>query len=165
METTNRLAMPLLQSGQAAKEVAHNEALLIADLLVGGAVEEPPRNAPPSSPAVGQAWIIGASPSGMWAGKGGQVAGYTSAGWRYVAPPDGLSLLVRSTGTFAVRREGAWDVGEVRAASIKVGGAQVVGAQFSAIAAPAGGATVDTEARTALASVLAALRSHGLVAT
>jgi hypothetical protein len=165
METTNRLAMPLLQSGQAAKEVAHNQALLIADLLVGGAVEETPRNAPPSSPAVGQAWIIGGSPSGIWAGKTGQVAGYTSAGWQYILPPEGLTLLVRSTGTFAIRRSGSWDIGEVRAASIKVGGTQVVGAQTAAIAAPAGGATVDAEARTALTAVLAALRSHGLIAT
>lgn len=165
METTNRLAMPLLQSGQAAKEVAHNEALLIADLLLGGAVEEPPRNAPPASPATGQAWIIGASPSGIWAGKPGQVAGYSSGGWRYVAPPDGLNLLVRSTGTFAVRRGGAWDFGEVRAAAVKIGGTQVVGAQAAAIAAPTGGTTVDAEVRTAVASILAALRNHGLVAS
>ena len=164
METTARLGMPMLASGQAAKEITHNEALSIADLLIGGTVEEPPRNAPPASPVAGQAWIVGASPSGIWAGKAGQVAGYTRGGWRYVAPPDGLSLLVRTTGTFAVRRGGAWDIGEVRAALVKVGGTQVVGAQAAAIAAPAGGATVDAEARAALAAILAALRNHGLIA-
>ena len=165
METTNRLAMPMLQSGQASKEVTHNESLLALDILVGAAAEEAPRNVPPTSPVAGQTWIIGASPSGIWAGKAGQVAGYTSAGWRYVTPPDGLSMLVRSTGTFAVRRGGAWDIGQVRADAVKVGGIQVVGAQAAAIATPAGGTTVDVEARAALASILAALRNHGLLAT
>lgn len=165
METTARLAMPLLQSGQAAKEITHNESLFTLDLLVGGAVEEPPRNAPPASPVAGQCWIVGNGPSGIWAGKAGQVACYTSAGWRHVVPPDGLSLLVRSTGTFAVRRGGLWDVAEVRAATVKVNGTQVVGAQAAGIAAPAGGATVDAEARAALAAILSALRAHGLIAT
>ena len=164
METTARLGLPLLASGQAAKELTHNESLVALDLLVGGAVEEPPRNAPPASPAVGQCWIVGTSPSGAWDGEAGAVAGYTAGGWRFVTATDGLSLLVRSTGAFAVRRSGAWDIGEVRAATVKVGGTQVVGAQASPIAAPAGGATVDAEVRAAVAAILAALRGHGLIA-
>ena len=150
METTHRLALPLIQSGQAAKEIAHNESLLALDLLVGGAVEEPPRNAPPASPVAGQAWIIGPSPTGIWAGKAGQVAGYTAGGWRLIAAVDGMTLLVRSTGTFAIHSGGAWKVGAQAAA---------------AIPNPSGGATVDAEARTAIAAILAALRSHGLITT
>ena len=165
MDVTDRLGFPLLASGQAQKEVSHNEALLIADLLVGGAVEEPPRNAPPTSPAAGQAWIVGTSPSGAWAERAGQVAGYTAGGWRFVIPTDGLTLLDKSTGTFAVRRGSAWDLGDVRAAKLTVGGQQVVGARAAAIPAPTGGATVDAEARSALAAILAALRGHGLIAT
>jgi hypothetical protein len=165
MDVTERLKMPLLASGQAAKEIAHNEALLIADTLLCGAVEEPPRNAPPGSPATGQAYIVGASPSGAWAGKAGHVAGYTAGGWRLIPPADGMALLVKSTGTSAIYRGGAWDVGEVRAAAIKVGGQQVVGGQGAAIAAPTGGSTVDAEARTAISAILGALRAHGLIAT
>jgi len=165
MEITTRFGLPMLASGQAAKEITHNEALLIADLLIGGAVEEPPRNSPPASPVAGQSWIVGNSPSGIWAGKAGQLACYTSAGWRHILPPDGLSLLVHSTGTFAVRRGGAWDVAEVRADKVKVAGTQVVGAQAPAIGAPTGGSTVDAEARAAVGAILAALRSHGLIAT
>jgi len=165
MDVTDRLGFPLLASGQAQKEILHNEALLIVDMLVGGVVEEPPRNAPPTSPAAGQAWIVGMSPSGAWAGKAGQMAGYTAGGWRFVIPTDGLTLLVKSTGTFAIRRGSDWDLGEVRAAKIVVGGQQVVGAQAAAIPAPTGGATVDAEARSAIAAILAALRGHGLITT
>lgn len=165
MDVTQRLGLPLIASGQAQKEVMHNEALLLADLLIGGAVEEPPRNAPPATPAAGQAWIVGASPSGDWVGKAGFIAGYTAGGWRFVAATDGLSLLVKSTGTFATRRGGIWDQGNVLAASLQIGGQQVVGAQAAAIASPSGGATVDVEGRTAIGAILATLRTHGLIAT
>ena len=45
------------------------------------------------------------------------------------------------------------------------GGTQVVGAQGAAVADAAGGATIDAEARTALNTLLARLRTHGLIAT
>jgi hypothetical protein len=149
MDNTARLGMPLLASGQAAKEITHNESLLIADILLCGAVEEPPRNAPPAAPSVGQAWIAGSSPSGAWAGKAGHVAGYTAGGWRLIAPADGMRLLVKSSGRFATFAGGAWTVESPAAA----------------IANPSGGTTVDAEARTAIAAMLAALRSSGVIAT
>ena len=165
MELTTRLGLPLLQSGQAAKEIIVNESLVALDLLVGGSVEEPPRNAPPSSPTAGQAYIVGTSPSGAWAGKANHLAGYVAGGWRLIAPAEGMSLLVKSTGTIATYRGTAWDVGEVRCASVIIGGQQVVGGQAGAIAAPSGGGNADAEARTAIGSILSALRAHGLIAT
>lgn len=53
----------------------------------------------------------------------------------------------------------------VGTAGIICSGNKVVGAQESAIADASGGATVDTEARAALNSLLAACRSHGLIGT
>ena len=70
-----------------------------------------------------------------------------------------------SEGIDALYQGGAWSYGEVGAATVKVGGLQVVGPRASAIAAPTGGATVDSECREALSAVLAALRSHGLIAS
>lgn len=164
MELTTRLGLPLLQSGQAAKEIIVNESLVALDLLVGGSVEEPPRNAPPSSPVVGQAYIVGTSPTGAWAGKANHVAAYGAGGWRHIPPAEGMSLLVKTTGTFATFRGTAWNVGEVRCASVVIGGQQVVGGQATAIVAPSGGGTVDAEARAAIGSILSALRAHGLIA-
>lgn len=46
----------------------------------------------------------------------------------------------------------------------RVDGTKVVGAQGGAITDPTGGATIDAEARTAIGSILSALRAHGLIA-
>lgn len=91
-ETTARLGLPLLATGQARKEETHNEALALVDLLLGGGVEAMGVDAPPADPTVGQAWIVGAAPTGAWAGRAGAVAGWTGGGWRFVPPFEGLSL-------------------------------------------------------------------------
>jgi hypothetical protein len=46
----------------------------------------------------------------------------------------------------------------------RVAGTQVVGAQQAAISAPSGGTTIDSEARTAIDSILTLLSTHGLMA-
>lgn len=48
---------------------------------------------------------------------------------------------------------------------LSVLGTKVVGAQGAAVANATGGTTVDTEARTAINTLLARLRAHGLIAT
>ena len=46
----------------------------------------------------------------------------------------------------------------------EVDGLQVVGSRGAAIPTPTGGGTVDAEARTAIGSILSAMRTHGLIA-
>jgi hypothetical protein len=75
----------------------------------------------------------------------------------------GLAAVVRSSGSTAVYRNGAWEVGKLRGSEVAVDGVKVVGAQQAAIPAPAGGTTADVEARAAIGAILAALRSHGLI--
>jgi hypothetical protein len=55
-------------------------------------------------------------------------------------------------------------MGEVRGESVILAGEQVLGARLGPIADPAGGATVDAEARAVLGQILAAMRQHGLIA-
>jgi hypothetical protein len=64
-----------------------------------------------------------------------------------------------------VVRAGAWELGNLRGTSLVLGGLQVVGARAGAITDPSGGTTVDSQARTALSAILAALRQHGLITT
>ena len=134
-------------------------------MIVAAAVEGPPQAAPPASPAIGACYIVGASPSGAWAGKAQQLAAWTSGGWRFVAPRDGLDAYVKSSGATAAFRGTAWVMGDVSGAQLSINGVKVVGARGGAIAGPAGGATLDAEARAAIGSILAALRTHGLIAT
>jgi hypothetical protein len=165
MESTDRLSLPLLMPGQAQKEVWHNEALEILDVLVGGAVEDGPSNDPPASPVAGNAYLIGNSPTGDWSGFANAVAAYGNSGWRFLAPVDGMQLFVKSPGTVALYRSGAWETGILRGTSLVIDGLQVVGARGGAVADPSGGAVVDAEARLAIGQMLAVLRQHGLISS
>ena len=139
--------------------------MTIFDLGICAAVDGFLDNSPPASPAVGACYILGASPTGAWAGHAQALAGYTSGSWRFIAPVDGLTALVKSSGQFAVYSGGSWELGQLRGASLSVGGNQVVGPRLAAVAEATGGTTVDTEARAAIAAILARLRQHGLIAS
>ncbi|OYY62911.1 DUF2793 domain-containing protein [Sphingomonas sp. 28-62-11] len=161
---TARFALPMLQPGQAQKELYHNEALVLLDLAVQPVVVEIGLNVPPTAPSPGQSWIVGASPTGAWSGTATHLAGWTGGGWRFVAPSDGMTVWSLADALQARFAAGVWVVGESRAARLMVGNQQVIGPQREAIAAPIGGPTADTEARAAITSILAALRAHGLIA-
>ena len=163
MGATPRLALPFLSAGQAQKEFYHNEALQTLDMLVGGAVEEGPRADPPATPALGAGYIVGASPTGAWAGKSGYLAAFTSGGWRFVTPTDGISAYVKAVGAWATYRLGNWEIGTLRGSQLIVNGQQVVGGRCAAISSASGGTTIDAQARTAIDQILAALRQHGLI--
>ncbi len=164
-DTSVRLGLPLLQTGQAQKELSHNEALVLLDLAVQPAVEAVGTDTPPATPAEGQCWIVGPAPTGAWTGQAKALAGWTGGGWRYVAAREGMTAWSRADGAFARFEGSAWSVGSVRGTQLVLGGNVVVGARRPAIAAPGGGSVIDAEARSALGLVLAALRSHGLIAT
>lgn len=163
MSSTHRFGLPFLSAGQAQKEVFVNEALQTLDIVAAATVEEPPRATPPDTPQVGDTYIVASSPSGDWTGKAQYLAAFTTGGWRFVAPKDGLFALEKVSGSYLTYREGAWEAGVIRGRGVFIDGAQVVGPRVASIPNPSGGSTVDNEARTALLNVLAALRQHGLV--
>ena len=163
MSATPRFAFPFIVPGQAQKELFHNEALQSLDMIVAAAVEELPLSGPPGSPLVGNCHIVGASPTGDWAGKAGHLAAFTSGGWRFVPPREGLNAYVKSTGATAAYRSGAWVIGELSGSQVTIDGEKVIGARGAPIAAPTAGATVDAEARAAIGQILTAMRDHGLI--
>lgn len=126
-------------------------------------MEEPPRDTPPASPLVGACFIVGSAPTDDWTSFAGHLAAYTAGGWRFSAPVEGMAAHILSTQTTAAYRNGAWEIGVIRADSLVVAGEQVVGPRGAAIPDPAGGATLDAEARSAIGAILAALRQHGLI--
>ena len=165
MEMTPRLGLPLLLAGQVQKELFHNEALALVDLLVAASVEAAPLTAPPPSPVIGVIYRVAATgTSGAFAGREGALAGWSAGGWRFVVPVEGMRLTDRVSGVELAFRNSAWTSGSLRANEVMVGGLKVLGARGSAIADAAGGSTIDTQARAAVAQILAALRTHGLIA-
>ena len=161
-EMTDRLELPLLAAGQAQKEITHNEALARLAALVQPVVQAITSSVP-ASPVAGQCWLVGTGATGAWAGRDGALAAWTTGGWRFVAPFDGMQVWSLGDAMPVIRVAGNWTLGIVRAASVKVAGLQVVAARQPAIPTPAGGATIDTEARVVIAGILCALRSHGLI--
>lgn len=158
-----RLALPLLEAGQAQKEIMHNEALAILDAATQAVAETLGDDAPPATPAEGKSWIVGTAPTGDWTGHAGALATWTGGGWRFLAPFSGMTAWITTEGVVARYRDGVWTSGMVVANAIVIGGNQVVGARQAAIADPSGGTTLDAAARAAITSILAALRSHGLI--
>lgn len=160
-----RLGLPFIETGQAQKELAHNEALALLDIAVQAGIEAVGLDQPPASPTTGACWIVGTAPSGVWAGQAGALAGWTASGWRFVTPRDGLAAWDCAARQWLVRVDGAWESGTIRGERLLLAGQRVVGPRGAAIPNPSGGTTVDSEARAAVESVLTALRTHGLIAT
>lgn len=93
MVTTPNLGMTLLEASQAQKEVTINEALHRLDTIILGAVLDKDVATPPASPAVGDAYIVAASPTGAWGGEAQSIAYYNQS-WRFITPQQGMRVWV-----------------------------------------------------------------------
>lgn len=162
-ERSARFALPLLQPGQAQKEVFHNEALTAIDLLLEAAVEEVEAAVPPADPQVGQCWVVAAGAGDVWAGQATRLAAWTAGGWRFLEPQPGTRVWNKAAGLWLYWDGSAWSDGALPATKIMIGGEQVVGQRQSSIPSPSGGTIIDVEARAALAGVIVALQTHGLI--
>lgn len=102
--TTPRLGLPYIQVQQAQKEVAHSEGLVRLDALVQTVVQQIGQNAPPASPAEGQLWIVGPSPSGAWTGQPNRIAQRIGGAWRFYTAAVGWRVW-----DLASQQDWAWD--------------------------------------------------------
>lgn len=136
-----RFGLPYLFAGQAQKEAFVNEAHALADALLHCAVEGE-ADAPPADPAEGECWLVGAAPTGAWAGQAGTLACRQQGVWLFVMPRDGMRLLDGASGQER-RYRGGW-IAPLPPAP------------------PSGGTTIDSEARTAVAALISCLREAGI---
>ena len=162
-QTSARFALPFILPGQAQKEVYHNEALTLLDSALHACVEGAPSDDPPAGPDPGQSWIVGPEPTGAWAGKAGALASWTASGWRFVVPPPGMLAWNKPAGHWMHWTGSAWIDGALPASSIVVAGQQIIGPRLPDVPSPSGGTVIDAEARAAIDSLIATLKSHGLI--
>lgn len=131
-----------MPAGESQKEGYVNEITARLDALLHCAVEVE-QAAPPATPSDGQCWLITAGASGEWSGKAGQIAMRQAGNGLYAQPRDGMRLFNRATDQEVLFNTG-WQAA-------------------SRPAAPSGGTTVDTEARTAIAAILTSLTTAGII--
>lgn len=142
---TAHFELPLLAVSQAHKEVTHNEALVRIDALLHRVVEDRLAQAPAAVEAdLGKCWLIDDGASGVWAGQSGNIAIWVGADWRFAHPAEGMRVRLRTAQTDLVYIQEDW----IPAPSI---------------ADPAGGFSIDVEARQAIKQLLDHLRALGYV--
>lgn len=101
MSTSADLGISYIAGQQAQPEITHNTALNQIQILQTGVISVA-LNTPPGSPVEGDTYILGASPTGAWAGRANCLAGYFGTAWVFVPGND-------SSGTpiaMGVRHEG-----------------------------------------------------------
>jgi Protein of unknown function (DUF2793) len=139
---TARHDLPLLFAGQSQKEIYVNELAARVDALLHLAIESETAT-PPATVVDGQSWLVGTGATGAWAGQDSKIAARAAGNWLFLQPTAGMILLNKATGQ-QVRYQTGWQAP-------------------SKPALPAGGTTIDAEARTAIAAIVAAMVSAGIV--
>jgi hypothetical protein len=93
----------------------------------------------------------------------GKCVGRVDAGWRFVAPADGMRVWNKQI-QLEMRWNGAyWNAGSLVGSELVIGGRKVVGIRQPGVPSPSGGTVIDVEARRAIEDLTAALISHGLM--
>jgi hypothetical protein len=131
-----------MPAGQAQKEFYVNEAHALLDGLLHPAIQGE-ANETPATPGDGDTWLVGEQPVGDWQGHAGELALRQSDNRLFASPNPGMRIFDQSTGQDR-RFDGSWTSADP-------------------VAEPDGGTSVDTEARAAIAQLIAALVSAGIL--
>lgn len=111
-EMTARYGLPFLVAGQGQKDITHNEALLLIDLLLHPCVESRVVSTPPVNAGTGEAWLVPVGATDEWAGFANSLMAWTDGGWRQLAPREGMPLWVRDENVAYRYVSGQWVAGE-----------------------------------------------------
>jgi hypothetical protein len=107
-DMTPRIGAPLLTAAQAQKHITHNDALIQMDAVIDLCLLGRSIDTPPSSPADGDAYLVGGAPTGLWSGQAHKIACCVDAAWRFYTPFNGLRAYVVPANTFIVYLNGVW---------------------------------------------------------
>lgn len=111
MSNTPNLGLELVPSNSFQPWVQVNDALQVLDALVQLTVQDKDAATPPTTVSgdAGKRWIIGASPTGAWAGQAGAIALCTGANlWRIIPSKDGFEAWVIDEAKKYRKQSGTW---------------------------------------------------------
>lgn len=137
------IGLPLLMAGQAQKEFFVNQALCLIDALSPQAVRASLAQ-PPADTLDGETFRVTAPAGGDWTGRENQIAVRIGGAWHFVSPSEGMRLFDRAAECVLLFRA-QWHLS-------------------SAPDAPSGGTVIDLESRAAIAALIAALTTAGVLA-
>ncbi len=116
MAVTPKWGFPLLAEGQASAEISHNEALNLLEGLTHIAILDRNLATPPGSPAEGDAYLVAASPTGVWTGLAGKFVFFYGGGWipatagtpTGLAPKEGMHVWIMDEDRVILYDGSAW---------------------------------------------------------
>ena len=106
MTNSPRLGIGLMAENVLQKEVIFNEAVIQLDVVVGGTVNAITTSIP-SSPADGDAYIVGSGASGPWTDRDDKIAFYYN-GWHFISVPTKKKMYVNAASGFYTKQDHGW---------------------------------------------------------
>lgn len=104
---TPNLGLLVLTESQEDKELTVNENFYTLDAIIQGVLGQ--QNTPPGSPAAGDAYIVTATASGLWAGQENKIAYYFNGAWSFITPSTGLAIFNLSQQVFVFFNGTTWN--------------------------------------------------------
>jgi hypothetical protein len=139
---TPAIGLPLLVAGQAQKEFFVNQALCILDALYVRAVKAS-QSAPPATAIAGDCFRVTSPASQAWAGREDHIAVLIGGAWHFIGAREGMHMFDQTAGHTLVFGT-QWE--RARAPTL-----------------PTGGTVVDSQARTAIQSLIQSLQAIGIL--
>ena len=107
MATTTHLGITLVDQSQSQKEVTVNEALIRIDAILNNGAKSKTVSTPPSSPASGDLYIVGPSPTGAWSGQANMLV-YFDQVWQFITPNTGMFVWVNDVSLIYTYNGSSW---------------------------------------------------------
>ena len=119
MSNTPDAGFALIEAGQASSEVTFSETIIRLQARLSGAISQ--TNTPPGSPTVGDVYVCGTAPTGLWDGQANKITIWYGGSWRFVpdvtsdgsdipmgARQEGWLMYFQSTNALMVFNGTAW---------------------------------------------------------
>lgn len=107
-DSTPRLMLAELVDGQEMDAMTINDALIQLDAVTGLYLKGSAAVTPPTTPADGDMYLLGAAPTGAWTGRAYKLAYCLDGGWRFYTPFAGLCALAADQGRLIIFDGSAW---------------------------------------------------------